>query len=241
MVFHRFFLLPILFLSACLPGCAGPQRLLSDGGCPVLVKDGQRVELKGKDRLFIRWKVDGRELVTQAVADGRDSLVAVRVVEANERTVRVRSDAWKKLEDVPRGYFEAGVRVTGGSGRRGRPVVNVPLWDIGEIALCERRLTKVDWAGFSRRNVTVGGLGGFTFGAMVAGADEVVFRGKSRREDYDFLPLLRGNEALAAAAVTTVTGAVVYPVYRVLWPRFRQGEERVFAIGEEGWRVEIDR
>jgi hypothetical protein len=207
----------------------------------VLVKNGQRTELKEKDRLFIRWKKDGRELVTQAVAADRDSSIAVRIVEADERTVRVRADSWKELKDVPRSYFEAGVRVTGGSGRRGKPVVNVPLEDIEEIVLCKRRLATADWAGFSRRNATVGALGGFAFGALVAGADEVVFREKSRRDDYDFLPLLRGNEALVATAVTTATGAVMYPVYRVFWPRFRQRSERVFAIADEGWRVEIER
>jgi|APSaa5957512622_1039677.scaffolds.fasta_scaffold07903_3 hypothetical protein len=241
MVFRCLFLLQILFFFAYLPGCARSQRLLSNAGQLVLVKDGERVVLKGKDRLFIRWKTDGQELATQAAMDGRDSLVAVMVLEADERTLRVRADAWKRLEDVPHVYSAAGIRVTGGKGRRGRPVVNVPLSDIEEIALCERRLTTADWAGFSRRNATIGALGGFAFGAMVAGADEVVFREKSRRDDYDFLPLLRGNEALVATAVTTVTGAVMYPVYRVFWPRFHQHDERVFAIGEERWRVEIER
>jgi hypothetical protein len=237
MVFRWFFLLQLFFPVAGLLSCAGPQRLLSDAGRPVLVKGGQRVVLKGKDRLFIRWKTDGRELITQAAVDGRDSLVAVTVVEADERTVRVRADAWKVLEDVPRGYSAAGIRVTGGRGRRGRPVVNVPLVDIEEIALCERRLTTADWVGFSRRNAKVGALGGFAFGGMVA-IDAVVFREKSRRDDS--WPL-RGNEALAVTAVTTVTGAVMYPVYRVFWPRFRLRDERVFAIGDKGWRVEIER
>lgn len=242
MVFRRCFLLPIFAFAACLLSCAGPQRLLSDAGQPVLVKDGERVALKGKDRLFIRWRTDGRELATQAAVGGRDSLVTVMVLEADERTVRVRADAWKEMEDVPRSYFETGIRVTGGSGRRGRPVVNVPLSDIEEIVLCERRRTMTGWADFNRRNATVGALGGFTFGAMVAGADAVVFRENSRRDDYDLWPpRLRGNEALVATAVTTVTGAVVYPVYRVFWPRFRLRDERVFAIGEEGWRVEIER
>jgi len=240
MVSRCLFLLQIFFFAVYLPGCAGPQRLLSDAGQPVLMKGGQRVVLEGKDRLLIRWKTDGRELVTKAVVADRDSSIAVRIVEADEQTVRVRADVWKKLEDVPRGYFEAGIRVTGGSGRRGRPVVNVPLEDIEEIVLCKRRLTTADWAGFSRRNATVGALGGFTFGAVVAGADEIAFRENSERSD-SWPPMLRGNEALVATAVTTATGAVMYPLYRALWPRFRHQEERVFAIGEEGWRVEIER
>lgn len=238
MASNRLFLLPIPFFAACLLSCAGPQRLLSDAGQLVLVKDGQRVALKGKDRLFIRWRTDGKELFTQATADGRDSLVAVTIVEANEQIARIRADAWKELEDVPRSYSQAGIRVTGGSGRRGKSVVNVPLGDIEEIALCERRLTTADWAGFSRRNAMVGALGGFVFGGTAAGADAVIFQDRSHPDD----PWrLRGNEALMAVAITTATGAVAYPAYRVFWPRFRQRIGTIYAIGREGWRIEIER
>lgn len=221
-----------LITIVSVAGCSRPQLLLRDAGTVVLVKGRQTVELSRKNQLSIKWSSDGSAYTTQARMEGRDTPVTVQLIEANDQYLRVKSKAWKEPEQIPQTYLRSrGVRVIASSGRYKKPTLSIPLAHVEEITVHDRELTTADFSGYSRRNLVVGALGGMGVGGILV---------VESRDDYD--DYVTDEEALIVVGIGTLTGALLYPTYKVFWPRFRQSPGAVYIIEErEGWRIEIRR
>ena len=211
-------------LGALLLGCGSPRALLRDPGAVYLTGKGRAIEISSKDPLELTWSEDGVPYRTQAVVEGRDESAFVRLVEANQDYLVVRSDGWQEPGDVPASYRKlAEARVVPGGPGYKKPTLMVPRGRIAEIGILGQvpRLERV-----SRGDIVKGALGGAT-AIMAMAASEV-----EPEPDH-------GAGVLTAALVAAGVGAVAYPAYRVIAPR-RESEPQVYPIGgAAGYRIEI--
>jgi hypothetical protein len=163
--------------------------------------------------------------------------VTVRLVEANAGFVRVRAEAWKSVEHLPWLYVRApGLKVAARSGDYERPTVSIPIEQIEEVQVYARQRRPKGRAGVSRANVVVGALRGAGVGGAAAGADQVfVYEEDASQKEY-----WTDERALAIVGISALTGAIVYPAYKALWPRAQSRLKETHRMAE-GWRIEVRR
>ena len=218
-------------VSLVLAGCASPQLILVGRGDLHLVRVDESISIGEGDPLVIEWQSQGTRYSTASMARKSRDPVRVRLVEASERFVRVRSESWKEMDDIPPYFAHArgGIRITARSGRYRHPTVAIPMDSIAAIGVHEL-LPRSKRTG--PRDVLVG-IGG---GAMWFMVELAAYQA-------DNPPLLHESEdwedILLATAVVGAAGGVVYPVYRLLFPG--HGEEPVtYSLRDPAeYRVEI--
>ena len=216
--------LTIIGLGSLLLGCGPPRALLGNPGAAYLTGRGRAIEITGKDPLELSWSENGVSYRTRAMVDGRRKSAFVRLVEANQDFVRVRSDAWKEPGDIPASYrklTEARV-VPGGPGYK-KPTLMIPLGRIEEVGI---------YGQVPRRERT--STGDIVKGALGAATAIMVMVASEVEPEPD-----QGAGVLTVALVAAGVGAVAYPAYRVLAPQ-REPEPDVYPIGgPAGYRLEI--
>ena len=227
----------VLIVLIALVGCAKPGPILDGVGALLLVKDGRAVEVEKGAELAISWVVDGQYYGCWARGRNGERAVMVRLVEANAGFVRVRAEAWKKVEDLPWSYLRApGLKVAARSGQYERPTVSIPIEQIEEVQVFVTRRKPEGRAGLTRANLVAGALGGAGIGGIAVGAD----RHFAAEEDLNREDFWTDERAFRIVGLSTGVGAVAYPTYKALWPKARSELKETHRISE-GWRIEVRR
>jgi len=212
-------------VSLLAAGCASPRRVLVNPGDLYLTRGAERIHVSPDSPLVIEWEANGVRYSTADLGSASGQPVLVRLVEANERVIRVKSKAWEGMDDIPVSVRDrSGIRVTAQSGRYKHPTAAIPVDSIATIGVYDL-LPRLERTG--PRDVLYG-IGAGATGAMVSCAtDPPLF------PDQD-----EGVEVLAGTVIVGVAGGIVYPVWRMFRPKYRQ-EPVEYTIGDAGYRVEI--
>lgn len=204
-------------VSLVLAGCASPQLILVGRGDLHLVRVDESISIGEGDPLVIEWQSQGTRYSTASMARKSRDPVRVRLVEASERFVRVRSESWKEMDDIPSYFAHArgGIRITARSGRYRHPTAAIPVDSITAIGVHELlpRLART-----GPRDVLVG-IGGGAMATMVGFATYHT-TSPPLLNDYD-----EGEDILLGTVVIGATGGLLYPAWRMFRPRY--GEEPV--------------
>ena len=231
-------------LAVQMLGCASPRLLLQHPGTLHLARGDRSIEITNDRLLTIEWSADGVSHCSRAMVDGKEEPVPVRLVEASEHALRLKSDAWDQLEDIPASYrklpdtkiiprdtghkkFSVEILsdmriIPGGAGHR-KPTVVIPIRQIREIGIY-REIPRL--ARCTRKDIVTGALGAAT-GIMTGVASRHV-------SEPD-----QGDEVLVGVAIGALVGGIVYPVYKFFKPQY-EPEPEVYPIDEgTGYRIEI--
>lgn len=211
--------------TACLlvVNCAAPRRVLLNPGDVYLTHGSGEIRIRPDNPLTIQWEANGTIYTTAEATSASNQRVLVRLVEANGHFLRVRSEAWKDMDDIPIAVRDrSGIRVTAGSGRHKHPIAAIPVDSITAIGVCDR-LPRLERSG--PRDVPSGIAVGVTWGMMAAAALTPPERPDAR-------------QALIGTVAAGLAGAVVYPIWQMLRPKHRiQPVE--YTIDAATYRLEI--
>jgi hypothetical protein len=227
----RVHLLALAYLLAS--ACTHQQQFyLQNRGSVVVSSASETVEVSRRQRLFVEWGSGARHYSTAAVIrEGGgckggavrcyEAPVTANVVEANKHYIRLRSHAWKSLDDVPEAYMEAGsgVRILGDRD----PTIVLPTASLRAICIYDRKLTSRELLPSGKSLLLAAGssAASFTVGRIArCGIDEL-----KKEEDRNTLEDMTARDYLIAAGGGALVGVVLYstvrPVYN--WCRVRFG------------------
>jgi hypothetical protein len=213
--------------ATCLlgAGCVAPPLVLLDAGDVYLTDGLEEIRVERGDPLTIRWEAHGSSYSTAGIGPAAARPVKVRLVEANDQFLRLRSPAWQDMGDIPAALRTgSGIRVTAHSGRYGHPTVSIPVDSITAVAvdhLLPRRQRV-------RPRDALYGMGAGATWAMA------LFATDADNEDFE------GEDALAGTVIGGLIGTAAYPAWRLLRPGYGD-EPDLFVIEDGPYRLEIRR
>ncbi len=141
--------------------------------------------------------------------------------------IRVQSSQWHSIETVPLSYRESKeLRVFFES-------LLIPIQSVKEIRIHDRDLG-VAWRSalpHLHEYAVAGAVGGF-LGVLSFFAESMVER--------DFDPdITDDRDILVFSAIGAAGGAILYPIYKMFKPQYKQHVTTYLIDGEEGYRIGI--